>query len=165
MPALVDIKKLRKSRRFTQTQLGLLCGMNKSQISRMEKGTLGSPETVSRVLNALGYEIKYEVIDRYSNYKTDTDVILDILKHFKETNAQKYGIIKLGLFGSYARGEQTPSSDIDICILLEKPSLFKLAGIQYDLKEIFKKEIDLLSLSNSLPKDLINELNKDTIYV
>ena len=165
MPALVDIKKLRKTRRFTQTQLGLLCGMNKSQISRMEKGTLGSPETVSRVLNALGYEIKYEVIDRYSNYKTDTDVILDILKHFKETNAQKYGIIKLGLFGSYARGEQTPSSDIDICVLLEKPSLFKLAGIQYDLKEIFKKEIDLLSLSNSLPKDLINELNKDTIYV
>ena len=165
MPALVDIKKLRKTRRFTQTQLGLLCGMNKSQISRMEKGTLGSPETVSRVLNALGYEIKYEVIDRYSNYKTDTDVVLDILKHFKETNAQKYGIIKLGLFGSYARGEQTPSSDIDICVLLEKPSLFKLAGIQYDLKEIFKKEIDLLSLSNSLPKDLINELNKDTIYV
>ena len=165
MPALVDIKKLRKTRRFTQTQLGLLCGMNKSQISRMEKGTLGSPETVSRVLNALGYEIKYEVIDRYSNYKTDTDVILDILKHFKETNAQKYGIIKLGLFGSYARGEQTPSSDIDICVLLEKPSLFKLAGIQYDLKEIFKKEIDLLSLSNSLPNNLINELNKDTIYV
>ena len=165
MPALVDIKKLRKTRRFTQTQLGLLCGMNKSQISRMEKGTLGSPETVSRVLNALGYEIKYEVIDRYSSLKTDTEVILDILKHFKETNAQKYGIIKLGLFGSYARGEQTPSSDIDICILLEKPSLFKLAGIQYDLKKIFKKEIDLLSLSNSLPKDLINELNKDTIYV
>ncbi|MBR5936368.1 MAG: nucleotidyltransferase domain-containing protein [Bacteroidaceae bacterium] len=165
MPVLVDIKKLRKTRRFTQTQLGLLCGMNKSQISRMEKGTLGSPETVSRVLNALGYEIKYEVVDRFSNLKSETEIILDILKHFKETNAQKYGIIKLGLFGSYARGEQTPSSDIDICLLMEEPSLFKVAGIHYELKSIFKKEIDLLLLSESLQKDLINELKKDTIYV
>ena len=165
MPALVDIKALRKTRRMTQSQLGRLCGMSKSQISRMENGTLGSPETISRVLNALGYEIKYEVVDRYSNYKTDTEVILDILKHFKETNAQKYGIIKLGLFGSYARGEQTASSDIDICLLMEEPSLFKVAGIHHELKAILKKEIDLLLLSESLQKDLINELKKDTIYV
>lgn len=40
------IKNLRKSRNLIQEQLGVLSGMTKSQISRMEKGTLGSPETV-----------------------------------------------------------------------------------------------------------------------
>lgn len=165
MSALVDIKGLRKTRKVTQSQLGMLCGMNKSQISRMEKGTLGSPETISRVLNALGYEIKYEVIDKRKDLDSTTDVILDILKHYKDNNTSKYGILKMGLFGSYARKEQTPSSDIDVCILLKTPTLFKFAAIKNDLEGILKKEIDLLSLSGTLPQDLINQLNKDTIYV
>ncbi len=165
MLSQVDIRKLRKTRRMTQSQLGQLCGMSKSQISRMENGTLGSPETISRVLNALDYEVKLVIVDRRNNLSLKRDAILDALKQYKELNSQKYGITKLGLFGSYAREEQTPSSDIDICVSIEPPSLFKLGGIHSDLKELFNKEIDLVSLTGTLKPDFINELNKDVIYV
>lgn len=165
MLSQVDIRKLRKTRHMTQSQLGQLCGMSKSQISRMENGTLGSPETISRVLNALDYEVRLEIIDRRSIISLKTGAVLDILRKYKEQNTEKYGITKLGLFGSYARGEQTPSSDIDICVSIEPPSLFKLGGIHSDLKELFNKEIDLVSLTGTLKPDFIKELNKDVIYV
>lgn len=165
MLSQVDIRKLRKTRHMTQSQLGQLCGMSKSQISRMENGTLGSPETISRVLNALDYEVRLEIIDRRSIISLKTGAVLDILRKYKEQNTEKYGITKLGLFGSYARGEQTPSSDIDICVSIKPPSLFKLGGIHSDLKELFNKEIDLVSLTGTLKPDFINELNKDVIYV
>ena len=165
MTPLVDIKKLRKTRLITQSQLGQLCGMSKSQISRMENGTLGSPETISRVLNALDYEVKLEIIDRRSIIPPKTEVILETLRRFKESNSEKYGITKLGLFGSYARGEQTPNSDIDICVALDPPSLFKLGGIYSELHELLNKEIDIVSLTGTNKEDFIKELNKDVIYV
>ena len=40
--------------------------------------------------------------------------ILNFLRSHKEEFRQKFGITKLGLFGSYARGEATKDSDIDI---------------------------------------------------
>ena len=165
MTPLVDIKRLRKTRRMTQSQLGQLCGMSKSQISRMENGTLGSPETISRVLDALDYEIKLEIVDRRSNTLPKTEEILETLKRFKESKSDKYGITKLGLFGSYARGEQTPASDIDICVAIDPPSLFKLGGIYSALHELFNKEIDIVSLTGTLKEDFLKELNKDVIYV
>jgi len=165
MTPLVDIKKLRKTRRMTQSQLGQLCGMSKSQISRMENGILGSPETISRVLNAMDFEVKLEIVDRRSMMPLKTEVILDTLKRYKEQNSEKYGITKLGLFGSYARGEQTLNSDIDICVAINPPSLFKLGGIYSDLHELLNKEIDIVSLTGTLKEDFLKELNKDVIYV
>ena len=40
----IDLKEVRKSRGMTQEQVGILAGMSKSQVCRMENGTLGSPE-------------------------------------------------------------------------------------------------------------------------
>ncbi|MBX3390256.1 MAG: nucleotidyltransferase family protein [Phycisphaeraceae bacterium] len=56
------------------------------------------------------------------------------------------GIRGIRIFGSFARGDQTPESDIDI--LLEftagsDPDLFELGGMQQDLCEIFNREVDL----------------------
>ncbi|MCL2860447.1 MAG: nucleotidyltransferase domain-containing protein [Oscillospiraceae bacterium] len=58
----------------------------------------------------------------------------------------KYGVDKAYLFGSYARGEATPESDIDILIKSEAiKSLFKLGGLYYELEEILNKSIDIIT--------------------
>ena len=44
------------------------------------------------------------------------ELAINLLKTFKENNQQKYGIEALGLFGSTARDEAKPTSDVDICI-------------------------------------------------
>ena len=69
-----------------------------------------------------------------------TDEVLDKLREYKAEKADVYGIETLGLFGSYARGEQKPGSDIDVCIKLKQPTFFNMTGIQEDLegyKEVF----------------------------
>jgi len=59
--------------------------------------------------------------------------ILEILKAFKEECAEKYGITSLGLFGSAARGEDRPGSDVDVVVKLKYQDMFNLIGIKQDL--------------------------------
>ena len=157
----IDIRQLRKSRHITQAGLGLICGMDKSQISRMEKGTLGSPETIGRLLDALGYGVQVKVVD----LRQENDRVTEMLSLYWKYNAEKYGILKLGLFGSYARGEQTEGSDVDVCVSLRTPSLYKYAAIRSDLESIFGKAVDLVPLSANMSPQFKSELEKDVIYV
>jgi len=62
--------------------------------------------------------------------------ILDYLSANKQHISQKYHLKKLGIFGSYARNEQTPESDLDLLVEFEDntPDLF-------DKKEFLRKEI------------------------
>ena len=57
-------------------------------------------------------------------------------------------VLKAWLFGSFARGEETPQSDVDILIVPDrsgKPfTLFTLGGMYMDLKELLGREIDLV---------------------
>jgi predicted nucleotidyltransferase len=58
-----------------------------------------------------------------------------------------YPIEKAWVFGSYARGEETRKSDIDIMVRFEKDakiSLFDYFGIRHDLEDLFHKKIDLV---------------------
>ncbi len=69
--------------------------------------------------------------------------------------AKQHGVAALYLFGSYARGEATPQSDLDFRI--EKGnlrSLFQLAGFQLDLEEHFSKNLDVLTTQMLTPQFL-----------
>lgn len=60
--------------------------------------------------------------------------------------AEKYGVSRVFLFGSYARGEATSQSDIDLRI--DKGTLrgfFALSGMHLDLEEVLKAKVDLLT--------------------
>ncbi len=62
---------------------------------------------------------------------------------------QKYHIKKASLFGSYARGEETVDSDVDI--LIEPPAkmtLFGLAGVKLDLEKILGKQVDVITYNS-----------------
>ena len=58
-----------------------------------------------------------------------------------------YPIEKAWVFGSYARGEETRKSDIDIMVRFDKDvhiSLFDYIGLMNDLEDLFRKKIDLV---------------------
>ena len=55
------------------------------------------------------------------------ELAINLLKIFKENNQQKYGIEVLGLFGSTARDEAKPTSDVDICIKTQKADFLRFA--------------------------------------
>ena len=60
--------------------------------------------------------------------------------------AAAHGIRSVHLFGSYARGEATDESDIDLRIDTDKVlSLFEIGGIYADLEDCLQKELDLVT--------------------
>lgn len=73
------------------------------------------------------------------------DIIIDTMKPFNPT--------KIGIFGSFARGEATEKSDIDILYSFENIiGLFKLIELQQDLEKKLKKKVDLVSEKYVNPK-------------
>lgn len=93
------------------------------------------------------------------------DEIIAILRNFKEEFGEKYGIEKLGLFGSVARGEQRENSDIDICIQLQSPDYFTRMEIKEFLEERFSSKVDVVSLTSIMRSLFRNHIEKDAIYI
>lgn len=91
--------------------------------------------------------------------------VVRILKKFKEENADKYGIQKIGVFGSYAREEQTIDSDVDVCVLLETPSYMTRAAIKEELEILFDREVDVVSLSAKMAPSFKESVENEAIYV
>ncbi len=70
--------------------------------------------------------------------------IIDQLRELKPVLMQKNKIKRLRLFGSYATGQATQDSDVDILLsFYETPSLFDLGGIHTDLSKALGKKVDI----------------------
>lgn len=160
-----DIKRMRLTRGMTQEQVGILSGMSKSQISRMESGKLGSPDTFSRVLDALGYRSVVTYVDERPSMNLGKDTVLSFLKVYYLYNKDRLGIERIGLFGSFARDEAGPQSDVDILVSLKKPSLFLYHTISEQLETVMGRKIDLVSAKSRFREGFLENMQKDLIYV
>lgn len=95
-----------------------------------------------------------------------TAEILQVLRAFKETRGKKYGIEKLGIFGSTARSEQNEDSDIDVCMKThESIDFFTLEDIREELEKVFATKIDLLTLHNNMRPSFRKNIERDAIFV
>ena len=160
-----DRKSMRRARGMTQEQVGILAGMSKSQISRMESGKLGSPETFSRVLDALGYRPVISYVDERTSRNLDRETVLSILKVYYLYNKDSLGIERIGLFGSFARNEAGTGSDIDIMISLETPDLYKYYTVSQQLETVFGRKVDLVSAKSHFREGFLENIKKDLVYV
>lgn len=83
--------------------------------------------------------------------------------------AERYRLKKLSLFGSYARGEATEASDIDVYAELpEGFGLFRLGGLQNDLEDAFHKEVDIVTdgmLNDSLSAEMAQNIREDEVVL
>ncbi len=94
---------------------------------------------------------------------TKTD-ILDVLEKHKPYFASELGVKRIGLFGSYARGNQKPGSDVDV--LIEMPANFDhLCAVWKKLEKELDAKIDLLRVGSHLRKSFLRDLKKEIIYV
>ncbi len=91
--------------------------------------------------------------------------IIDFLKSEKTFLSNEFGVVNIGLFGSFAKGEQTADSDIDILVELKEPRFDWLAGLKIYLEQSFEKKIELVRKSNLLKSRFIRRVEKDIIYV
>ena len=96
--------------------------------------------------------------------KSQTE-ILNLLRRYKPTAQKKYGITKLGIFGSVARGEQTPDSDVDVCYEGKAPTFLTLDMIQTELEQLFDCKVDLVRVRDNMNSLLRQRILRDGIFV
>ncbi len=91
--------------------------------------------------------------------------LLNILKEFKVKNATKYGLVELGLFGSFARNESSTLSDVDIVLQTKTANLFNIVHIKADLEEKLQIPVDIVRLRDKMNPRLKKCIDRDAIYV
>ncbi|MEA3287691.1 MAG: nucleotidyltransferase domain-containing protein [Candidatus Marinimicrobia bacterium] len=95
---------------------------------------------------------------------TRSDVI-NILSDFKESSAEKYGIILLGVFGSVARDQMNDQSDVDIVLQTRTPDPYLIVHIKKDLEKRLIHQVDIVRLRDSMNPSLKQRIEQDAIYV
>lgn len=90
---------------------------------------------------------------------------IEEIKTIVEPIARKYGVERVYLFGSYARGDAAENSDVDLRI--DKGSLkgmFALCGLYTEIEEALRLNIDILT-TGSLDDDFLNKIQKEEVLL
>ena len=90
---------------------------------------------------------------------------IETLSSFKQKFGEKFGVQRLGIFGSVARQENTADSDIDIVVEIEKPTLAGMYELRETFKVIFGCDVDLVRYRDTLRPLFKSNIQRDVIYV
>nr|WP_321351933.1 nucleotidyltransferase family protein [uncultured Methanoregula sp.] len=91
---------------------------------------------------------------------------LSLLRKHEPELKLRFSVAKIGIFGSFARGEERPESDVDILVtfLDGKKTFDNFMGTKYYLEDIFKRNVDLVT--EAALKPLIRDsILQEVVYV
>jgi predicted nucleotidyltransferase len=91
--------------------------------------------------------------------------ILSILKESTQTLYEKYGVTRIGIFGSIARGDASEESDVDIVYEMNRPNLFTVVHLKEELENILQCSVDLVRYRERMNPLLKKRIEKDGVYV
>ena len=92
-------------------------------------------------------------------------VTIEEIKAIVEPIARKYGVERVYLFGSYARGDVTENSDVDLRV--DKGSLkgmFALCGLYTEIEEALQIKVDVLT-TGSLEDDFLRKIQMEEVLL
>jgi predicted nucleotidyltransferase len=90
--------------------------------------------------------------------------IMDFLQEKKSYLKKEFGVLSIGLFGSYANGTQGPNSDVDFLVELKEPRFDYLAGLQLYLEDSLGKPVELVRKRSSLNERFIKRIKTQIHY-
>lgn len=88
-----------------------------------------------------------------------------LLRKFVSEHGSEYGISRIGIFGSVARGQQTEDSDVDVLIEAPVLDLLSLVGIKRQLEELFGSPVDVVRKTEYMPQRFKERVEREVVYV
>jgi hypothetical protein len=91
----------------------------------------------------------------------------EILREQEPTLEEKYGVRVIGVFGSYVRNEQSPDSDLDVLIELDRPpkiSLIGLVELEQDLSDLLGIRVDI-AIQKNLKKRIGQRILQEVVPI
>lgn len=89
--------------------------------------------------------------------------ILEKLNKIKPELRNRFKVKNIGIFGSYARNEETEDSDVDILVELEEPIGLDLVELIFFLEEKLCKKVDLVT-TKSLRSEFEEIIRKEVVF-
>jgi predicted nucleotidyltransferase len=94
--------------------------------------------------------------------------VISILRKESSFLAKEYGVKRIGIFGSCARGEETGKSDVDIVVEFKRPIGLKFVRLADHLEKILGRKVDLLTpagIEGIRIKRVAEEIKRSIVYV
>jgi predicted nucleotidyltransferase len=138
---------------LSQVELGRRAGVTQSVVSAYEAGARQpSLLTLARLVRAAGFDLDVALHEAQPREERGAETLGQVLAgHRLEVRAiaQRYGLTNVRVFGSVARGEETPQSDIDLLVdVAAGVGLVGLARCQRDLEKLLDARVDLVPASS-----------------
>jgi predicted nucleotidyltransferase len=92
------------------------------------------------------------------------DEYLYKLQQFKQLYSSEYGIERIGIFGSVARGEQAENSDIDIYYEGKSLGLKSLVEFPAQLEKFLDAPVDIVRKHENLRPSFVKRIMQDIVY-
>lgn len=92
------------------------------------------------------------------------EAVIEYLSSHKHEFETKFGVTKIGLFGSYARGQNHEESDVDIVVELKKPDLLTLVGIKQQIEEDLGINVDIVRNRDNMNHTLKKRIAREAVY-
>lgn len=90
---------------------------------------------------------------------------LALLRDFKIRQAEKYRILRMGVFGSVAYDQQTESSDVDIYYEGEAQGLLSLSRLKNELEKLLESPVDIICLRDRMNELLRRRIEREGVYI
>jgi len=110
-------------------------------------------------------ELKSHDVQEPRHKNSEVTKLIKKVSIYKKNLIQKYHLKKIGVFGSYVRGEETGKSDVDVLVEFAEPiSLFEFMDLEEELTEILGLNVDLVSKKALKPR-IGRQILKEVIYI
>lgn len=76
---------------------------------------------------------------------------------------ERFGVKRIGVFGSAARGEAGPESDVDVLVEFDDPAFDRYMDLKFYLEDLFGRPCDLV-LDESLKESLRGSVRSEVLY-
>lgn len=76
---------------------------------------------------------------------------IELLRSHEKKIKKEFGVKRIGVFGSFARGEQRETSDVDILVEFEKPTFDNFMNLAFFLEDLFQRKVDLVTPNSLSP--------------
>lgn len=170
-----SLAPMRRSLGISQRDLAARVGTSQQQIARWEatsyrNARLESTAQVAEALGVVSDDLPCVAEAPATYHVTTATPVSDLgqiaarLRSAAETLLDTYRIRRLGVFGSFANGEQTAGSDVDLIAEIEQPDLFLLAGAALYLEDVLGRKVDLVQ-PHLIRKNLRDRIAGEVVYV
>ena len=88
--------------------------------------------------------------------------VLALLREHEPILKEQFGVAKIGIFGSFVRGEEKPDSDVDVLITFRKgqKTFENYIDCKFYLEELFQRKVDLVMKNSIKPRFKSNILGE-----